>query len=105
MVQSRDDEPSTSGRKPPPFLAERTPPSSYKFKQHWGPAFLDNMWRFSIQLVCAGGSGALAKTAVAPLERVKVSTSLPMPMHLPARMLACWMRQQPAAPCAQRPRH
>lgn len=63
---SNDKDPSTS------FLAESTPPSSYRFKQHWGPAFLDTLWSFSIQLVCAGGSGAIAKTAVAPLERVKV---------------------------------
>lgn len=34
---------------------------------------LDNIQGFLIQLACAGGSGAIAKTAVAPLERVKVS--------------------------------
>lgn len=36
---------------------------------------LDNIRGFLIQLACAGGSGAIAKTAVAPLERVKVSCS------------------------------
>lgn len=30
---------------------------------------------FMVQLACAGGSGALAKTAVAPLERIKVRLS------------------------------
>jgi len=35
---------------------------------------LDNIQGFLIQLACAGGSGAIAKTAVAPLERVKVSS-------------------------------
>ena len=59
-----------------PFSAESTPPSSIRFKSHWGPEFLDTAWRFSIQLTCAGGSGALAKTAVAPLERVKVCGAL-----------------------------
>lgn len=33
---------------------------------------LDNIQGYLIQLACAGGSGAIAKTAVAPLERVKV---------------------------------
>lgn len=36
---------------------------------------LDNIQGFLIQLACAGGSGAIAKTAVAPLERVKVRQS------------------------------
>lgn len=41
-------------------------------QESWAAAFLDNARQFSVQLVCAGGSGAMAKTAVAPLERAKV---------------------------------
>lgn len=44
----------------------------YKFKEPWTVLALDNIQGYLIQLACAGGSGAIAKTAVAPLERVKV---------------------------------
>lgn len=44
----------------------------HRFKEPWTDLALDNLQGFLIQLVCAGGSGAIAKTAVAPLERVKV---------------------------------
>jgi hypothetical protein len=44
----------------------------YRFKEPWTVLALDNIQGFLIQLACAGGSGAIAKTAVAPLERVKV---------------------------------
>jgi len=33
---------------------------------------MDQARLFSVQLLCAGGSGAIAKTSVAPLERVKI---------------------------------
>lgn len=45
----------------------------YKFKEPWTVLALDNIQGFLIQLACGGGAGAIAKTAVAPLERVKVS--------------------------------
>lgn len=52
------------------------PPSPQLFiasyKEPWTASLWDSMQRFSVQLASAGGSGALAKTAVAPLERVKV---------------------------------
>jgi hypothetical protein len=48
----------------------------YKFKEPWTVLALDNIQGFLIQLACAGGSGAIAKTTVAPLERVKVSHSI-----------------------------
>lgn len=44
----------------------------YKFKEPWTVLALDNIQGFLIQLACGGGAGAIAKTAVAPLERVKV---------------------------------
>lgn len=44
----------------------------YKFKEPWTVLALDSIQGFLVQLACAGGSGAIAKTAVAPLERVKV---------------------------------
>ena len=37
----------------------------------WTATYFDNLKLFSVQLACAGGSSAIAKTAVAPLERVK----------------------------------
>jgi hypothetical protein len=45
----------------------------YKFREPWTVLAMDNIQGFLIQLACAGGSGAIAKTAVAPLERAKVS--------------------------------
>ena len=45
---------------------------AYRYQEPWTAALFDNARALSLQLVCAGGSGAIAKTAVAPLERVKV---------------------------------
>ena len=42
------------------------------YKEPWTASLWDGLQRFSVQLASAGGSGALAKTAFAPLERVKV---------------------------------
>jgi hypothetical protein len=55
-----------------PFPIEPTAAPTYRFKEPWTATLVDNLRSFGIQLVCAGGSGAIAKTAVAPLERVKV---------------------------------
>ena len=41
-------------------------------RQPWTATIWDYLTEFSVQLLVAGGSGAIAKTAVAPLERVKV---------------------------------
>lgn len=54
-----------------PFPLEPTP-TTYRFKEPWTATLADNVRALGIQMVCAGGSGAIAKTAVAPLERVKV---------------------------------
>ena len=42
------------------------------YKEPWTATIWDHLGLFSLQLASAGGSGAIAKTAVAPLERVKV---------------------------------
>lgn len=42
------------------------------FKEHWTSSLGDHLKSFTVQLCSAGGSGALAKTVVAPLERVKI---------------------------------
>lgn len=55
------------------FFTEPASQPHYRFKEPWTVLALDNIQGFLIQLACAGGSGAIAKTAVAPLERVKVS--------------------------------
>ena len=60
---------------PPPdagFAPGADPRTNYRFKEPWTVLALDNLRGFALQLACAGGSGAIAKTAVAPLERVKV---------------------------------
>lgn len=57
------------------FVIETNPQANYRFKEPWTSLAIDNLRGFSVQLACAGGSGAIAKTVVAPLERVKVSTS------------------------------
>lgn len=55
------------------FVIDTNPQANYRFKEPWTSLVVDNVRGFSVQLACAGGSGAIAKTAVAPLERVKVS--------------------------------
>ena len=45
------------------------------FQEPWSASAWDNLRLFSLHLVAIGGSGALARTALAPLERIKV----PMP--------------------------
>lgn len=42
------------------------------YEDRWEASAIETMRLFTIQLLCAGGSGAIAKTAVAPLERVKI---------------------------------
>jgi hypothetical protein len=51
------------------------------YTPHWTTRAFDTAKLFSLQLVTIGGSGALAKTAVAPLERVKAIS--------PALSLSC----------------
>lgn len=42
------------------------------FQEPWSASAWDNLRLFSLHLVAIGGSGALARTALAPLERIKV---------------------------------
>mmetsp|Transcript_7148 Transcript_7148/g.17156 ORF Transcript_7148/g.17156 Transcript_7148/m.17156 type:complete len:108 (+) Transcript_7148:114-437(+) len=46
--------------------------SAGNYSPHWTARAADNTKLFLIQLLTIGGSGALAKTAVAPLDRVKL---------------------------------
>ncbi|KIY92022.1 hypothetical protein MNEG_15940, partial [Monoraphidium neglectum] len=46
-------------------------PPVWNQQDAWAAALFDNARQFGVQLVCAGGSGAIAKTMVAPLERAK----------------------------------
>ena len=43
-----------------------------RIKESWVAALPDHAKALGVQLLCSGGSGALARTAVAPLERIKV---------------------------------
>eukprot|EP00877_Chromochloris_zofingiensis_P005931 jgi/Chrzof1/1591/Cz10g13190.t1 len=54
------------------YTPDSSPDPSIKFKEPWTVSVVDNLRSFGTQLVCAGGSGAIAKTAVAPLERIKI---------------------------------
>ena len=56
---------------------------------------------FSVQLIFSGGSGLVAKTAVAPLERIKVSSwCCSVVMALVAMMQQPWSSQASLA-CAR----
>ena len=46
------------------------------YKEPWTATVWDNVKLYSLQLAAVGGSGAFAKSAVAPLERVKASLML-----------------------------
>jgi hypothetical protein len=61
---------SHDGVGPPP--SARPPGKPLVFKEHWTAALSDQLRLFTVQLVCSGGSSAIAKTVVAPLERIKV---------------------------------
>ncbi|GIL56625.1 hypothetical protein Vafri_11963 [Volvox africanus] len=50
----------------------RPPGKPLVFKEHWTAALSDQMRLFTVQLVCSGGSSAIAKSVVAPLERIKI---------------------------------
>jgi hypothetical protein len=54
------------------FFAASPPLTPAWNQESWAAVLLENARQFGVQLVCAGGSGAIAKTAVAPLERAKV---------------------------------
>ena len=62
-----------------PVLLHLSPPSRCRHgglpsaNEPWTAIVGDAMRLFSLHALCLGGSGALAKTAVAPLERIKVS--------------------------------
>jgi hypothetical protein len=66
-----------------------TSSNTYKYQDTWRATMLDSLWLFTLQLLSAGGSGAIAKTAVAPLERAKVGdaalhTPMPPSLHMAA---------------------
>uniref|UniRef100_A0A383VTZ2 ADP,ATP carrier protein n=1 Tax=Tetradesmus obliquus TaxID=3088 RepID=A0A383VTZ2_TETOB len=65
------------------FPIDNNPHTNYRHQEPWTALALDNLHGFAIQLACAGGSGAIAKTAVAPLERVKILLQVQQMSSLP----------------------
>ncbi|KAG2454149.1 hypothetical protein HYH02_001185 [Chlamydomonas schloesseri] len=55
-----------------PLANGRPPGKPLVIKENWTAALSDQLRLFSVQLVCSGGSSAIAKTMVAPLERIKI---------------------------------
>lgn len=47
-------------------------------QEPWSAGAFDSLKLFSLHLMAMGGSGAAARTAVAPLERIKVRIALQM---------------------------
>jgi hypothetical protein len=64
----------TSGTKKPSYSPHITPnqPRPPQFKDPTLSIWLSRIWLSTFQLTTVAGAAALAKTAVAPLERVKV---------------------------------
>lgn len=60
---------STTSTSEPPLPSTLRP---YAYKEPWNVTAWDNVRMFGVQLLYTGGSGAIAKTAVAPLERIKL---------------------------------
>lgn len=44
------------------------------YKEPWTASLFEHFYRFSLDLASTGASAAIAKTAIAPLERAKVRT-------------------------------
>ncbi|GLI65280.1 hypothetical protein VaNZ11_008772, partial [Volvox africanus] len=64
---------AASDDSPVAFSSTARPPGKpLVFKEHWTAALSDQMRLFTVQLVCSGGSSAIAKSVVAPLERIKI---------------------------------
>ncbi|KAG2432586.1 hypothetical protein HXX76_008930 [Chlamydomonas incerta] len=55
-----------------PLANGRPPGKPLVIKENWTAALSDQLRLFSVQLICSGGSSAIAKTMVAPLERIKI---------------------------------
>ncbi|PNW78500.1 hypothetical protein CHLRE_09g394800v5 [Chlamydomonas reinhardtii] len=55
-----------------PLASGRPPGKPLVIKENWTAALSDQLRLFSVQLICSGGSSAVAKTMVAPLERIKI---------------------------------
>lgn len=54
------------------MLPVSQPFAAATFQEPWSASAWDSLRLFSLHLVAIGGSGALARTALAPLERIKV---------------------------------
>ena len=68
-----DSHPSFSASQQFPFIA------SYKEGFPWTASLFEHFYRFSLDLASTGASAAIAKTAIAPLDRAKVWSNIALP--------------------------
>ncbi len=68
-----DSHPAFSASQQIPFIA------SYKEGFPWTASLFEHFYRFSLDLASTGASAAIAKTAIAPLDRAKVWSNIALP--------------------------
>ena len=69
-----DSHPAFSTSQQLPFIA------SYKEGFPWTASLFEHFYRFSLDLTSTGASAAIAKTAIAPLDRAKVWSKISLPI-------------------------
>lgn len=76
-----------------PKLLNSGRPAAARFREPTFSILASQFWLVNVQLVTVAGAAVVAKTAVAPLERIKVRSFSPTPGLLVLRVFVAHIRQ------------